>query len=148
MGGGGGKSDFLVLKLHPRFQMKHWLQLVRDLIGQHLRQRRPTTTGRYLKSCFLVVTTWYLTIGCQSGSMPLIHQPGSCHTTNRGFWLESFWNFDTCSYILLYNCYIYWLKIYSINTGLSSSIQLAGWVLIFNATDPSARVLSHYKWLE
>ena len=54
------KNNFLVLialKLHSRFQMKHWLQLVRDLMGLYLRQRRPTTTGRYLKSCFLVVVT-------------------------------------------------------------------------------------------
>ena len=57
---GALKSNCLVLialKFHSRFQMKHWLQLVRDLMGPHLRQRRPTTTGRYLKSCFLVVVT-------------------------------------------------------------------------------------------
>ena len=68
--------------LKCRFQMKHWLQLVSDLMGQHLRQRRPTTTDRYLKSFILVVVTWYHTIGCQSGSMPLIHRKESCHTTN------------------------------------------------------------------
>ena len=71
---------FYLKCLEFRFQMKHWLQLLRGLMGPHLRQRRPTTTGRYLKSCFLVVVTWYLTTGCQSGSMPLIHHRESCHT--------------------------------------------------------------------
>ena len=33
---------------------------VTDLMGQHLRQRRPTTTNRYLKSCFLLVVNLIL----------------------------------------------------------------------------------------